>query len=258
MSDIIMSTSNLPFRRKYQCCWILMKCEFSRKSQNVALDDTILNYPTRQHSSRMHTTRLPTVHVSVATTRCQYWWRERVGPQVNKFEQVFSNDHQMSLVEGGGWNPCQGDTRVPCRGGGGGVPMHHACENITFPQLRLRAVTIVVSFVSYICVQIWVRLAAKRSAGCALRRESEESHHVQFMEQASKEIHSVLETRTDVTRSPKTGVPVVSQIGLMSFKKLKKNISFQLGVKRKSKIRKRLAWKDSIFDVLVVPSITSS
>ena len=50
------------------------------------------------HSSRMHTARLQTVHVSVATTRCQYC--DGVGPQLNKFEQVSSDDHQMSVVQG--------------------------------------------------------------------------------------------------------------------------------------------------------------
>ena len=63
------------------------------------------NYGTRKHSSRMRTTRLPTLHVSVTTTRCQYWWgvnSERVGcPQVNKFEQVFSDYHQLSVAEVG-------------------------------------------------------------------------------------------------------------------------------------------------------------
>ena len=49
----------------------------------------------------MHTIHLPTVHVSVDATRCQYWWGQ-VGPQVNKFEQVFSDDHQMSVAGGGG------------------------------------------------------------------------------------------------------------------------------------------------------------
>ena len=34
---------------------------------------------------------------SVAT-KCQYW--EGVGPQVSKFEWVFSDDHQMSLRAG--------------------------------------------------------------------------------------------------------------------------------------------------------------
>ena len=41
----------------------------------------------------MHTARLPNIHASVAT-RCQHWWG--VGPQVNKFEQVFGLGHQMS------------------------------------------------------------------------------------------------------------------------------------------------------------------
>ena len=47
----------------------------------------------------MRTARLPTVHVLAATTRCQYHWG--IGPQVNKFGQV-SDDHQMSVVGGGG------------------------------------------------------------------------------------------------------------------------------------------------------------
>ena len=47
----------------------------------------------------MRTGLFPTVHVLVATTRCQYQWEWGVGPQVNKFEQVSSDDHQMSVVE---------------------------------------------------------------------------------------------------------------------------------------------------------------
>ena len=47
----------------------------------------------------MRTARLLATHVSVATTRCQY---EGVGPQVKKFEQVSSDDHQMSVPRGGG------------------------------------------------------------------------------------------------------------------------------------------------------------
>ena len=34
-----------------------------------------LQLQTRKHSSRMHTARLPTVRVLVATTRCQYQWK---------------------------------------------------------------------------------------------------------------------------------------------------------------------------------------
>ena len=47
---------------------------------------------------------------SVATTRCQY--RGVVGPQANKFEQVSSNDHQMSVAAGvrkGRSQVCQGE-----------------------------------------------------------------------------------------------------------------------------------------------------
>ena len=46
----------------------------------------------------MHTVRLPTVHVSVSTTRCQY--HLRVGPQVNKFEQVSSDVHSSDVWGG--------------------------------------------------------------------------------------------------------------------------------------------------------------
>ena len=45
-----------------------------------------------QHFSRMRTAHLPTVHVSLMES-----WGG-VGPQVNKFEQVSSNDHQTSVA----------------------------------------------------------------------------------------------------------------------------------------------------------------
>ena len=41
----------------------------------------------------MCTARLPTLRVLVATTRCQYFWGGVIGPQVDKFEQVSSDDH---------------------------------------------------------------------------------------------------------------------------------------------------------------------
>ena len=44
-----------------------------------------------KYSSRMRTTRFP------FCPRCQYWWGEH-WPQVNKFEQVSSDGHQMSLA----------------------------------------------------------------------------------------------------------------------------------------------------------------
>ena len=40
---------------------------------------------------------MPTVHISVATTRCQYQW-EGEGPKVKKFEQVSSYGHKMLLA----------------------------------------------------------------------------------------------------------------------------------------------------------------
>ena len=53
---------------------------------------------TRKHSSKMRIARLTTTHA--LSTRCQYWQR---GPQMNKFEQVSSVGHQMSLAGGEGW-----------------------------------------------------------------------------------------------------------------------------------------------------------
>ena len=128
----------------------------------------------------MHTAHLPSVYVVMITTRCQYWG---VGPQVTKFEQGSSGDHQMSvsgegigaqfwclgmervgeegrcpgLMSGGGRCPglCLWE-RVCVGGRGGGTlpipwcmwftyPPPHGqkdiCENTTFPQLHLWAIT---------------------------------------------------------------------------------------------------------------------
>ena len=57
----------------------------------------------------MYIARLPIVRVLVATTRCQY--HAGLGPQVNNFEQVSSDDHQMSVARGG--------ARVSTSNGGG-------------------------------------------------------------------------------------------------------------------------------------------
>ena len=77
---------------------------------------------TRQHSSRMRIAHLPTILALVAATRCQYWWG-RVGPQVNKFEQVSHDNHQMSVARGRGLGP---------RSDVGGDPLsdlsHDACD----------------------------------------------------------------------------------------------------------------------------------
>ena len=56
--------------------------------------------------------RLPISRVSVTTTRCQYQLGE-----VNKFEQVSSDDHQISITVGGG--------TYPGPMSGGGVPRSH-------------------------------------------------------------------------------------------------------------------------------------
>ena len=77
----------------------------------------------RQYSSRMRTARLPTVGVSVVSTRCQYGGPRVLGPQVNKFEQVFSDDHQMSVAGDGVGiqDPCH---MSGCGGGGVGTVMY--------------------------------------------------------------------------------------------------------------------------------------
>ena len=48
----------------------------------------------------MRTSRLVTIHALVAT-RFQHWWGEGLYSPMNKFEQVSSDGHQMSLAEGG-------------------------------------------------------------------------------------------------------------------------------------------------------------
>ena len=48
--------------------------------------------------------------VLVASTRCQYHGGE-VGPPVDKFEQVSSDDHQMSVVGGIGYSDPMGGGR---------------------------------------------------------------------------------------------------------------------------------------------------
>ena len=119
---------------------------------------------TKQHSSRMRTVRLPTMHVLVATTRCQY--HEGMGSQVSKFKQVTTDDRQMSIAGGGGrshvcylggkrkrrshiwylgWG--RGVTMSQCIMGTGhmGTPWTEwqadNCENITLPQICLWTVT---------------------------------------------------------------------------------------------------------------------
>ena len=107
----------------------------------------------------MRTVCLPTVHVSLVTTRCQYHCGGKggVGPQVNKFEQVSMVTTRCHWWGGGmsrwlgGCNYAQGayvrgwvaptcylshdvcDVASPRE-------QTHTCENIAFPQLPLRAV----------------------------------------------------------------------------------------------------------------------
>ena len=76
----------------------------------------------------MHTVRLETVYasVSVATARCLFLGGWGIGPQMNKFEQVSSDHHQMSLAGGAGVGP------QVLKAGGGGVPYH-----VTYPMMDL-------------------------------------------------------------------------------------------------------------------------
>ena len=118
----------------------------------------------------MRTTRLPTIRA--LAIRCQYQWGE--SPQINKFEQVSSDCHQMSLAGGpisdifwlgvgsdvrvraeGSWVPCLmsrwGEDRARRVGNytvksnaswlmvTWGPPINRqtvTSEDITFPQLR--------------------------------------------------------------------------------------------------------------------------
>ena len=67
------------------------------------LQDSQNQLQTRKYSSRMRTAHLHQLYGHSIATRChhQCWWG-RGGIEVNKFEQVFSDGHQMSQA-GGGW-----------------------------------------------------------------------------------------------------------------------------------------------------------
>ena len=61
---------------------------------------------------------------------------------MNKFEQLSSDDHQMSVAGGGvGYLLCD-PSHDPCDIYLSPYEQIDACENITFPQLHLRAVKI--------------------------------------------------------------------------------------------------------------------
>ena len=81
-------------------------------------------FGTRNHSSRMRTARLPTVPILVAATRCRYRWKDRY---------TYSLQGYLSPQKG----PDTRDTFAPRPHPRGQTD---ACENITFPQLRWRAV----------------------------------------------------------------------------------------------------------------------
>ena len=87
------------------CWWYLS----GYSSSSTGIPD-YAQYETRQHSRRMHTARLETVHVSisVATTRCHSWrW---VSPPEVTADGGYH--HQMSLAEGEGWvSPPDASTR---------------------------------------------------------------------------------------------------------------------------------------------------
>ena len=105
-----------------------------------------LHVSTRQHSSRMRTTRLPTVHVLVVTTRCQYQGGEYAFPagpmSGGEGDCEYSprgthptwvlpplrNMRQWYSTPGKDMEP---EIPTPCG-------QTDTCENITFPQLCWR------------------------------------------------------------------------------------------------------------------------
>ena len=118
----------------------------------------IFSFPTH-YVYRWQQESIPVGCVPPACQPYVLWWSPDVrtgGPQVNKFEQVFSNCHQMSLA--GGW--AGGVTCLVSRGGDEARActvrsnaswvmvtwgptlnrMTETTENITFLQLRWRAV----------------------------------------------------------------------------------------------------------------------
>ena len=79
----------------------------------------------------MRTARLPTIHVLVATTRGQYQWGS-VGIQVNRFEKVSSDGHQMTAAG----DRCPGPHvwgRGDGEGGGEGYPTILHLMSTTYP-----------------------------------------------------------------------------------------------------------------------------
>ena len=112
-------------------------------------------FKARKHSSRMHTTHLPTIHASVAT-RGQYWWQE--GPcTVRSSEQVWTDLQWWppDVTSRGPWSgqvPMSGRRAGPGPGQSCTVRSHapwimvtwgpppplsgltDTTENITFPQ----------------------------------------------------------------------------------------------------------------------------
>ena len=145
---------------------------------------------TRKYSCRMHTTCLPTGHTFA--TRCQYWQR---GPQTNKFEQVSSDGHQMSLagapgprgvpclmswgararargpicdVQGAGTRTEEGAlyNEIQCTMGNGHMGTPSPCQqtdtnkNMTFLQLRWRVVKM--TSLSYCSGMRWIFIDTHR------------------------------------------------------------------------------------------------
>ena len=111
-----------------ECCCQYDKTKFVTEKNN------------KMHSNRVHTACWHNVHATVASNQMPVL--VGVGPQVNKFVRISSLGHQLSLVQ---TRPVQCD------------PMHHGQwlheisllnritdthENITFPQLCWRVVTI--------------------------------------------------------------------------------------------------------------------
>ena len=98
----------------------------------------------------MRNVRLQTIPVSVVTARCQF--QGDGCPDMNKFEQFSSDDHQMSVAEGGyprshvggGWMGIPGLMSLPC------ALSHDTCD-VTYPPPQQKMPVKTLPSGSYCC-----------------------------------------------------------------------------------------------------------
>ena len=80
-------------------------CSFRSRRKRNTMENLWLS---RQHSSRMRTARLLIANCTCFGDHHRMsvpWWGRGIGPQVDTFEQVCSDDYKMSVAGGGGWSP---------------------------------------------------------------------------------------------------------------------------------------------------------